>query len=265
MRTFLSFFLSAACALSAPAWKGELSPAKPGSHPAIPSSTLDFTLSWKGMLKAGALRMEFAPKGVKKPGVFVIRSTASSLGAAATLFPYSHSYWSEISPRTLGSSYFHATVKDGEESVVTTNRYTAGNVDVRDVATVTETGAVNTQAFAFPYGPARDMFSAILYVRSQKLDPGEEHTLLLVPFTSPYLLKVRVEAKEKHHGRDALRLSFGLRKIDRTTHVLVPYKKLKKPVTLWLSDDADRVPLELRAAVYIGDVRAVLTNFSKTP
>jgi len=45
----------------------------------------------------------------------------------------------------------------------------------------------------------------------------------------------------------------------------VPYKKLKKPVTLWLSDDADRVPLELRAAVYIGDVRAVLTNFSKTP
>jgi len=265
MRTILSFCLSATCAFSAPVWKGELTLARPGSHPAIPSSTLDFTLSWKGMVKAGALRMEFAPKGAKKPGVFVIRSTASSLGTAATLFPYTHSYWSEISPRTLGSSYFHATVKDGEESVVTTNLYTGGNVDVREVTTVTGPGAVNTQAFAFSHGPARDMFSAILYVRSQKLDPDEEHTLLLVPFTSPYLLKVRVEAKEKHHGRDALRISFGLRKIDRTTHALVPYKKLKKPVTLWLSDDADRVPLELRAAVYIGDVRAVLTNFSKTP
>lgn len=265
MRTFLSYCLSAACAFSAPVWKGELSLAKPGGHPAIPPSTLDFTLSWKGMVKAGTLRMEFAPKGVKKPGVVVIKSTASSLGAAATIFPYSHNYWSEISPRTLGSSYFHATVNDGEESVVTTNRYTAGNVDVREVATVTGTGAVNTQAFAFPHGPARDMFSAILYIRSQKLNPGEEYTLLLIPFTSPYLLNVKVEAKEKHHGRDALRLSFGLRKIDRTTHALVPYKKLKKPVTLWLSDDADRVPLELRAAVYIGDVRAVLTNFSKTP
>lgn len=265
MRTLLGFFLSAACAFSAPACKGELSPAKPGGHPAIPSSTLDFTLCWKGMVKAGTLRMEFGPKSVKKPGVFVIRSTASSLGAAATLFPYSHSYWSEISPRTLGSSYFHATVKDGEESVVTTNRYTAAKVDVREVTTVTATGAVSTQAFSFPYGPARDMFSAILYVSSQKLDPGKEHTLLLVPFTSPYLLKVRVEAKEKHHGRDALRLSFGFRKIDRTTHDLLPYRKLKKPVTLWLSDDADRVPLELRAAVYIGDVRAVLTDFSKTP
>jgi hypothetical protein len=265
MITLLSFCLSAACAYSSPAWNAELSPSNPGGHPAIPSSTLDFTLSWKGMVKAGTLRMEFAPKGVTKPGAFVIKSTASSLGAAATLFPYSHSYWSEIDPRTLGSSHFRASENDGEESVVTTNRYNAGNVNVREVTTVTQTGAVNTQSFVFPHGPARDMFSAILYVRSQKLDPDEEHTLLLVPFTSPYLLKVRVEAKEKHHGRDALRISFGLRKIDRTTHALVPYTKLKKPVTLWLSDDADRVPLELRAAVYIGDVRAVLTNFSKTP
>lgn len=40
--------------------------------------------------------------------------------------------------------------------------------------------------------------------------------------------------------------------------------KLKKTVILWLSDDADRPP-KIRAAVYIGDVRAVLTDFSKLP
>lgn len=265
MKILVPLLLSAACALSAPTWKAELSPAKTGPHPAIPPSTLDFTLSWKGMVKAGKMRMEFAPKGVKKPGSFVIKSSASSLGAAATLFPYTCSYWSEIDTRTLSSRYFHSTENDGEESVVTKNRYSAGSVSVNEVTTVTKTGAVKTQGFRFPHGPAQDLYSAILYVRSQKLDPGEEYTLLLLPFSSPYLLKVRVEAKEKHHGRDALRLSFGLRKIDRATFTLVPYKKLKKPVTLWLSDDADRVPLELRAAVYIGDVRAVLTNFTKNP
>ncbi len=265
MRTIIPFLLSIGCALSAPAWKAELSPAKPGHHPPLTSSTLDFTLSWKGMLKAGALRMEFAPKGVKKPGAFVTKCSASSLGAAAALFPYSHSYWSEIDPATLSSRYFQATEDDDKENVVTTNRYSGGSVSIREVTTVSETGAVNSDAFSFPYGPARDLFSAILYVRSQKLDPGEEHTLLLMPFRTPYLLKVRVEAKEKHLGRDTLRISFGLRKIDRTTHALVPYKKLKKPVTLWLSDDADRIPIELRASVYIGDVRAVLTHFSKAP
>ncbi len=265
MRTFIPFLLSIGCALSAPAWKAELSPVKPGHHPALTSSTLDFTLSWKGMLKAGTLRMEFAPKGVKKPGVFVTKCSASSLGAAASLFPYSHSYWSEIDPTTLSSRYFHATEDDGKENVVTTNRYSAGSVGVREVTTLSKTGAVNTDAFSFTLGPARDLFSAILYVRSQKLDPGEEHTLLLMPFRTPYLLKVRVEAKEKHLGRDTLRISFGLRKIDRISHELVPYKKLKKPVTLWLSDDADRIPIELRASAYIGDVRAVLTHFSKAP
>lgn len=265
MRAIIPFLLSTACAFSTPTWIAELSPVRPGLHPAIPSSTLDFTLSWKGMVKAGKLSMEFAPKGVKKNGAFVIKSSGSSLGAAASLYPFSLNYWSEIDPKTLGSRYFQATEDDGEENVITTNRYSAGSVNVSELTTVTKTGTVNTDTFSFPHGPARDVFSAILYVRSQKLDPGEEHSLLVLPFRTPYLLKVKVEAKEKHLGRDALRISFGLRKIDRTSYALVPYKKLKKPVTLWLSDDADRIPIELRASAYIGDVRAVLTNFSKVP
>lgn len=265
MRPIIPFFLSIGCALSAPAWEAELSPAKPGSHPPVSPSVLDFSLSWKGMLKAGVLRIEFAPPANPKPGAFVIKSSASSRGAAATLFPYSHSYWSEIHPATLASRHFSSTETDSKETVVTANRYSPAKVSVHEVTTETKSGAVTTETFAFPHGQARDMFSAILYIRSQTLAPGEEHTLLLLPFTSPYLLKVTVEAKEKHLGRDTLRLSFALRKIDRTTHALVPYKKLRKPVTVWLSDDADRIPVELRASVYIGDVRAVLTGFAKTP
>ena len=55
----------------------------------------------------------------------------------------------------------------------------------------------------------------------------------------------------------------GMRKIDRKTLELLPYKKLKRDATLWLSDDADRIPLELRAAVFIGDIRATLTSHRK--
>jgi hypothetical protein len=38
---------------------------------------------------------------------------------------------------------------------------------------------------------------------------------------------------------------------------------MKRAATLWLSDDEHRVPVELRAAVFIGDVRAVLTDFRR--
>ena len=265
MKILIALSLSCACALSAPAWVADLSPVKRASHPAITPSKLDFRLSWKGMVNAGSLGIEFAPKGEKKAGSMVIKSSASSDGAAALLFPYKHSYWCEINPSTFASRYFHSTEEDSGEKVVTTNRYAMSRVAVEEVTTDAETGKVSKQSFLFAHGAARDVFSAMLYIRGQKLDIGEEHTLLLLPFKSPYLLKVRVEAKEKHLGRDALRLSFALRKIDRKTLELGTYEKLKKPVTVWLSDDADRIPIELRASVYIGDVRAVLTNFSKNP
>ncbi|MDP4624783.1 MAG: DUF3108 domain-containing protein [Akkermansiaceae bacterium] len=262
--TIAIFALSATAALSAPAWTTQLTSGKAGSHSEMPSCTLDFTMSWKGMVQAGTCRLEFAPPGVSKPGAMVIKSTATSQGAANALFPYKHSFWSEVTDSTLQTRYFKASDEDGKETCVTTNRYSPGSVSVHELATDSKTGAVQTQAFTFPH-TSRDIFSAILFIRSQKLDVGEEHTTLLLPFTSPYLLKVRCEAKEQHMGKDALRLSFALTKIDKDTGELKVYKKLKKPVTLWLSDDTDRVPLEIRAAVYIGDVRAVLTNFKKNP
>jgi hypothetical protein len=43
---------------------------------------------------------------------------------------------------------------------------------------------------------------------------------------------------------------------------LKPYKKMKT-ATLWITDDEDRVPLELRVAAFIGDVRMTLTGQQK--
>lgn len=54
-----------------------------------------------------------------------------------------------------------------------------------------------------------------------------------------------------------------MQKIDRRSLKLKAYKKLKSDATLWLSDDADRVPIEFRAAVFIGDIRAVLVKQGK--
>lgn len=83
------------------------------------------------------------------------------------------------------------------------------------------------------------------------------------PFGNPYLLRVRVLGREVHKGRNAIRLSVGMQKIDRKTQELQPYKKLKQDATLWLSDDAARIPIEFRAAIFIGDVRATLVGHRK--
>ncbi len=265
MRTLFFMILIASSMQATPEWTKHLTSSKAGIHPPLESSKLEFSLSWKGIVEAGYLDIEIAPKGVKKSGQLVVKSSAHSQGLAKKLFPYTHSYWSEIHPGTFASRYFKSTETDSKEKIITTNQYSPSKTEVTEASTDLKTSKTTTQTTTFTQSNVRDLFSAILFVRSQKLDIGEIHNMVILPFKSPYLLKVKVEAKEKHEGKDAIRLSFAMQKINITTNELVPYKKLKKPVTLWLSNDTQRIPLELRASVYIGDVRAVLSKQTKNP
>ena len=254
--------LSAGCVAAAPAWQKTLGPTKPGAHPAMPSCSITLRLSWKGMLDAGRLSIDFAPKGVHKPGMFVTRATATSLGPAAGLFPYKGSMWSEIHPSSLRPRFFSGTETDRKETVVTTNRYHSNRVECVEVTTP-KGGTAKTRSEIFHFSPVYDIYSAILLVRSQKLADGDTIRLVIQPFRTPYLLTVKVHAHELHLGRKSIRMGVSLSKIDRKTLALKPYTKMKREATLWLGDDADRIPLEFRAPVFIGDVRATLSGFTK--
>ena len=261
-RLILLSILSCGFATAAdPVWKSDLTSATPGSFPALKPSVLDLQVSWKGMVDSGKLRMEFAPKGVSKSGALVIRSSAKSLGPAAKLFPYQNHFWSEIDPSSFRPRFFHAVETDSKETVNTTTRHFTDRVESTEIARLDKKGAETRKDRVFRFTPAFDIFSAMLHVRSQKLDAGDRICLVVHPFDTPYLLNVRVAGREQHLGRDTIRLSVGMRKIDRKTLELLPYKKMKSEATLWLSDDADRIPVEFRAAVFIGDVRATLTGF----
>ncbi|MES2657470.1 MAG: DUF3108 domain-containing protein [Verrucomicrobiota bacterium] len=250
-------------AAAAPAWQAELTSPAPGSFPKPVPSTLEFQVSWQGMVQAGTCRIEFAPAKVKKPGNYVVLSNSASIGAAALLFEYHSNFWSEIDPATLRPNYFRAEETDDKEKVSTTVRHFPTKVESEEINKQLKTGTSKTTNRVFAFAPVFDIFSAMLHVRSQKLDTGDRITLAILPFDTPYLLKVKVEGREVHEGRKAIRLTVGMRKINRKTLELQAYKKLKKDATMWLSDDADRIPIELRAAVFIGDVRATLVSHVK--
>ncbi len=265
----MRFIILASCAICAiasadPAWKKDLSPPTPGPHPPIPSGTLSLQVSWKGILNSGAFQLEFAPKDAKKPDSYVVRSSTSSLGLASTFFPYKGNSWSELDPSTLRPKLAHSVEIDKSETLTTTTRFLPDRVESTETSIPLgkKSGKTGTRSFAFT--PVFDICSAILHVRSQKLANGDRIHIVVHPFNNPYLLHVNVIGREKHLNRDTIRLTVGMRKIDRKTLELKPYKKIKKDATLWLSDDADRIPVELRAAVFIGDIRATLASFNKS-
>ncbi len=248
---------------AAPSWQGELTSPKPGALAKPVPSVLEFQLSWKGMIQAGKVKIEFAPADSPKPGKYVVRSHSESVGAASVLFPYQSSFWSEVNPDTLAPFYFSSVEADDKESVSTKVRHSSSKAETEEIVKTLKTGTSKKTDRVFAFSPVFDIFSAMLHVRSQKLDTGDQITLALLPFDTPYLLKVKVMGREVHDGKKAIRLSVGMRKINRTTLELQSYKKLKQDATMWLSDDADRIPIELRAAVFIGDVRASLVSHRK--
>jgi len=262
-RSFLLTLLVLPCAQGAPAWQGELTSPAPGPFATLTPTVIDLQVSWNGTINAGTIRMEFAPPDSKKAGSYVTRSSATSTGAAALIFPYQSNFWSELNPTTLRPRYFHAVETDDEETVNTSVRHFPTKVESREDSKTLKSGTHKVTDHTFDFAPVFDIFSAMLHVRSQKLDPGDHVTLVIHPFDTPYLLRVKVVGREIHNGRKAIHLTMGMRKIDRKTLELLPYKKLKQDAHLWLSDDADRIPFELRAAAFIGDVRATLTALRK--
>lgn len=254
--------LSALCptASAAPAWQSELTSPLAGNFPPLAPTTLDLQLSWNGMIQSGRIRMEFAPPDVNKPGAYVVRASSSSLGAAAMIYPYRGDWWSELNSTHWQPRFFRAVETDKDETVTTTVRHFLDRVESQEITQSLKTEKSQQTDKTFKFAPVFDLFSAMLHIRSQKLNDGDPITLAIHPFDAPYLLRVRVIGREVHNGRPAIRLSLGMRKIDPKTLELRPYKKLKQEATLWLSDDAARIPIELRAAVFIGDVRATLVS-----
>lgn len=241
---------------ASPTWMDELSPPNPGPHPPIPSCMVNLRVSWKGLLDSGLMRVEFQPRGTSKPGKISIRSEVQSTGAAAKLFPYKSHAWSEVDPVTLKPLFFQSTETDRNETLTTTLKYTPTCVHCVEKSHDHKSGQFSEIRKSFAHQPVYDLFSAMLFIRSQNLREGESYKLLIHPFKQPYLLHVTVRGRENHLQQKCIRLGVNLRRINAETLELMPYKKLKREATLWLSDDTARVPLELRAAVFVGDVRA---------
>lgn len=244
---------------AAPAWQADLTPFVAGSQSRLAPCRLNYKATWKGMIDAGTIQMEFGNPANAKAGAYIATSQGQSLGAAAAVYAYKHWFWSEMDPATFRPRLFHSVEDVEKKRVKHTLEYSRKQVTWERLSHVYETGADFVQKGSFAFSPAHDVFSAMLFVRGRKLDNGDDVSFVIQPGESPYLVRVHVDGREAHEGRAAIRLSVAMRKIDQDTLELLPYKKLKR-ATLWLSDDADRVPLEIRAEVFIGDVRVTLVN-----
>lgn len=114
----------------------------------------------------------------------------------------------------------------------------------------------------------RDLTAAMLFVRSQPLKVGDNVAFTSFPGDSAYLVKIRVVKSEtlrfKGENKNVLRLELGIQKVELkgpNKGKLVPHSKFHEG-TIWLSDDADRIPLRAEVDVFIGYVYGQLEKIT---
>lgn len=240
------------------AWKASVTRSPAGAFPLLTPCRIEYDLSWNNLVSAGSAMIRFQNAG----DAWIARAEAGTNGLARGLWKYDCTMASVLDAATLRSRYMEHSETDSAETI--SYRVAFGQKDVRTAAKVSPKGATSTiKNTVCPYGPIDDIQAAILYVRSQPLTTGQVITRVIQPFDRPYLATFTVMAREKRKvsGTDypTIRLDVKIRKLHATKLELSSYKKMKT-ATIWVSDDAWRVPVEMHASIWVGFVSATLTK-----
>jgi hypothetical protein len=227
---------------------------------------MNFNLSWNGIIKAGELdvRIGMPEEGKALDGFVEATAVGRSTGLARALWEYDFELESLADMEDARPVRLRFQEQDSKEiTTVETSflseqaRYTR----TKEFKKKKKDEAPESKSFSIPIPKMHDIASAILFLRSLELDEGDETTVMIVPYDSAYLVTFRVLERETHKSKvgkiPAIKVDVQIKKINRKTMELEEHKKFKKG-TIWVSDDEYRMPLEIRAAIFVGDVRATV-------
>lgn len=238
-------------------WQQSLSSAPAGPYKAKKKCKLHYVMSWKGTLNSGECTVEF-DKNTGSSKTVSVKSTGKTSGLARRVFPYDFKIQSKYRGDTLRPVSYHIWEQTKDESKSIDGYFKGSQVSTKDKTVPFDTKKAKYRTSSFEYPNLLDLYTSILYVGSQPLKNGDKINMVIYPFDKPYLAKVTVAGREKHQGHNCIKLDLKMSKI-KSDLTLKHYDKMKS-ATMWITDNADRVMVELRSEVFIGDVRCTLKS-----
>ena len=238
-------------------WEATLSKDPAGNFPELRPLRASYRFGWSG-LTAATGDVHFTKPSENK---FQLDGTGRTIGFVRALWKLDVSYQAIASPETLRPIEAQQIETYRSKKIVTHLTFT--NNGVTRARTEGKGGAeAKTRQFNFPN--LFDLFSAMLYLRSQPLKDRSVYRVVAYPATNAYLATVTVVGREKisvHAGSySAIKLDLQLKRIGKHRQ-LEPHRKFRR-ATIWVSDDAERLLLRIEAQVFVGTVFAELQSVS---
>ncbi|HEY3602665.1 MAG TPA: DUF3108 domain-containing protein [Chthoniobacterales bacterium] len=184
----------------------------------------------------------------------------ATVGVVRALWKFDTHHRAVADAKTLHPISMHEVDEKRRKTLVTDLVFKPGSVErVR-----TDTSAkkpAEPKKFEFSHG-LFDMFSALLYIRSQPLKKGDVYRIVVYPATNAYLATLTVADRGPitvgAGEYPAIKLDVQLKKVGKHRE-LEPHKKFRR-ASVWVSDDADRLLLRIEASIFVGSVFAELQS-----
>ncbi|MAP80302.1 MAG: ATP-dependent exonuclease [Aequorivita sp.] len=188
--------------------------------------------------------------------VFHVKGFGETVGLSKWFFKVEDDYQSYIDKEKDIPYYFIRKINEGGYTKDIEINF---NHDLKK-ATVKDNKHNETAVFSFPKG-TQDMISAFYYLRnhlnSEKIQVGE------VIEINMFFDKENYKFRLKFLGKEILDTNFGR----VSTLVFRPFVqsgrvfKEKESLTVWVSNDKNKIPLLIKADLAVGSLKATLTEF----
>ncbi len=236
-------------------WQATLSKEPAGNFPQLRPLHASYRFGWSGLTAATGDVHFTKPTGNK----FQLEGTGRTIGFVRALWKLDVNYQAAAYAETLRPIETQQVESYRSKKIVTHLTFTNNGV----TRSRTEgKGKAEAKTRQFSFTNLFDLFSAMLYLRSQPLKDRSVYRVAVYPATNAYLAIVTVIGREKisvHGGSyNAIKLDLQLKRIGKHLQ-LEPHRKFRR-ATIWVSDDAERLLLRIEAQVFVGTVFAELQS-----
>ncbi|WP_397444916.1 DUF3108 domain-containing protein [Polaribacter sp. R77954] len=216
--------------------------------------SLRYKMSYSGFLRAGTAVLEVEEKYLNGKKVFYTKGTGWTSGMIKWFFEVDDLYESYFDKDSIKPYLFKRKINEGgyKKHRITSFNYNSNKAYVQDFTNQKDTSVAFTNV--------QDMLSSFYYLRNtdtKHLEKGDEIALDMFLDSKVYPFKLRFL------GRQVLRTKFGkvssmiFRPLVESGRIF----KEQESVTIWITDDANKIPIKMEASLAVGSLRAELEAY----
>ncbi|MFC4267797.1 DUF3108 domain-containing protein [Polaribacter marinivivus] len=215
---------------------------------------LRYKMSYSGFLRAGSAILEVKEEEFRGKKVYHTKGTGWTSGMIKWFFEVDDVYESYFDKETLKPYLFKRKINEGgyKKHRITAFNYTSNTAYIQDFVEQKDTivSIKNIQ----------DMLSSFYYLRNKdvsKFKVGDEIKLDMFIDAQTYPFRLRFLGKEELRTRFGKVNTLMFRPLVQSGRVF----KEEESVTIWITDDANKIPIRMKASLAVGSLRADLEAY----